>query len=277
MPKNITTIFLALLFFVSFVSVNAQESDSAFAELSGKEKQVNVKDSTVTEYNKSLDDYDGLLNEYQKAFGEQKEEAEEKVIQKGKQILAIKVGVVQSRLNVFETEFTKMEFSEEDINEVKTIVGEYKEYAEEVEEDINETESLTALTTLSGEINTELVSTLNSIDIYSAKFSIEKGIEVIETLKPYTELIDQHINSASEAGAPLDETKEKYSEALTSLNEADAKYKFLRDQIVDEGYTEDISTQIDELMTQVKSDYITIGDTVQVLKFRYGETPWSLE
>ena len=267
--RNTTLCLLTFVLLASF-SFSVRAEDTPFGSLVPEEEVVEVVGS-IDQYREYIDDYDEIAEELNEAYGERKQQLEEDLVSKAKQILFSKLGAVEKYLN-------RMAESEDVGDTDQDFLDKKIDYADK----INSAEDMGKLREVETELNEEIFRVLLSLREIIAKWSHDRAILVITKTLKESRVIQAHINAAAERGANGEKLQQVFDNAMLEIERAQADYSKLLNVLEDEEEeaaerrTDSINRRLDNANGNLEDGVNGLVGVLQMLQEEYSQTPWQL-
>lgn len=260
---------------------------SAFGTLSDEKSQnrtvLDMHGRSPADYKRLLQEYRDINTNITRSYGTQRTALQEQSLARAKDVLLAKLGAAETHLkNLIQRLGSLNLLSEGDRQILNSELASFQGFMNEAKADVEAAETLTALKTLSLEINREVLESLGIANYYSIKLSVQKGLAIIEALMARGDLVQAHIDAAGELGGNIVAIQTSFDAAMVSLENAKASYEAISTTLAGISASDTASVQaqfqrVRDTNLAVAKAQTDLKKVVADLKVLYGQSPWTID
>jgi hypothetical protein len=260
--------------------------DSPFGGLTGETASdrmiLSVTGLTIQDYLTAKENYIRLVELYERSYGTRRAELAEQRVARAKDVLVGKLGAVLSYLSdLFDKTLSTGRLVESSMMSLGDLRNEFEGRIPAYEEQIENAESMSTLSTLSSQINEDMKVTMESARVYTSILAVARGGYLITRIEEKAPIIQVHINASGDLGGDVGGVQNTYDNSMLSLEDARDEYGVISGMIGDGttgGYSADVlRSRVRSANGEMREAFDGLNSVLSELRTLYSNSPWEID
>lgn len=260
--------------------------DSPFGGLTGETASdrmiLSVTGLTIQDYLTAKENYIRLVELYDRSYGTRRTELAEQRVARAKDVLVGKLGAVLSYLSdLFDKTLETGRLVESSMMSLGDLRNEFEGRIPAYEEQIENAETMSTLSTLSSQINEDMQVTMESARVYTSILAVARGGYLITRIEEKAPIIQVHINASGDLGGDVGGVQNTYDNSMLSLEDARDEYGVISGMIGDGttgGYSADVlRSRVRSANGEMREAFDGLNSVLSELRTLYSNSPWEID